>query len=265
MDDAQAPHGLFYRPAMRLTVCLLTFNSGRLLREVLPPLREIADEFVVLDSGSKDDTLEILRGFGIAAKHRPYSTHGEQMNAAAALAAHDWVLCIDSDEVADDRLVAAVRALKAGPEPDPGNAYRLRREWYVLGRKVRAIYPVSSPDFPVRLFNRTRVRFNDAPVDDKAVDFARTEILAGGLRHDTFYNLDEIFNKLNSYTSRRVRGVPVESSLARAVVSGVFAFLKWYFYKGSWRDGRVGVVAGVYAALYSFLKYFKAWYLNKAA
>ena len=250
---------------MRLTVCLPTFNSARLLREVLPPLREIADEFVVLDSGSKDDTLEILRGFGIGAKHRPYSTHGEQMNAAVSQAAHDWVLCIDSDEVADERLVAAVRALKAGPEPDPGHAYRLRREWYVLGRKVRAIYPVSSPDFPVRLFNRTRVRFNDAPVDDKAIGFERTEILAGGLRHDTFYNLDEIFNKLNSYTSRRVRGVPVESSLARAVVSGVFAFLKWYFYKGSWRDGRVGVVAGVYAALYSFLKYFKAWYLNKAA
>src|SRR3990170_1281167 len=99
--------------AMQLTVCLPTFNSARLLREVLPPLREIADEFVVLDSGSKDDTLEILRGFGIGATHRPYSTHGEQMNAAVSQAAHDWVLCIDSDEVADDQLVAAVRALKA--------------------------------------------------------------------------------------------------------------------------------------------------------
>ncbi len=250
---------------MRLTVCLPTFNSARLLREVLPPLREIADEFVVLDSGSKDDTLEILRGFGIEAKHRPYSTHGEQMNAAAALAAHDWVLCIDSDEVADDRLVAAVRALKAGTEPDPGDAYRLRREWYVLGRKVRAIYPVSSPDFPVRLFNRTRVRFNDVPVDDKAQGFDRTEILAGGLRHDTFYSLDEVFQKLNTYTSRRMRGEALNSSLVRAVMSGLFAFLKWYFYKGSWRDGRVGVVAGVYAGLYSFLKYFKAWYLKKAA
>jgi glycosyltransferase involved in cell wall biosynthesis len=250
---------------MRLTVCLPTFNSGRLLREVLPPLREVADEFVVLDSGSKDDTLEILRAFGIGATHRPYSSHAEQMNAATSLAAHDWVLCIDSDEVADERLVAAVRALKAGPEPDPGSAYRLRREWYVLGRKVRAIYPVSSPDFPVRLFNRTRVRFNDVPVDDKALGFARTEILAGGLRHDTFYNLDEIFNKLNTYTSRRMRGEPLNSSLARAVVSGLFAFLKWYFVKGSWRDGPVGVVAGVYAGLYSFLKYFKAWYLKKVA
>ena len=71
---------------MRLTVCLLTFNSARLLREVVPPLREIADEFVVLDSGSKDDTLEILRGFGIGATHRAYSTHGEQMNAVGLIA-----------------------------------------------------------------------------------------------------------------------------------------------------------------------------------
>jgi len=79
---------------MRLTVCLPTFNSGRLLREVLPPLREVADEFVVLDSGSKDDTLEILRGFGIGATHRPYSTHGEQMNAAVSLAAQGAVVVL---------------------------------------------------------------------------------------------------------------------------------------------------------------------------
>ena len=54
----------------------------------------------------------------------------------------------------------------------------------------------------------------------------------------------------------------IRPSLVRAVLSRFFAFLKWYFHKGGWRDGAVGLVAGLYASLYSFLKYFKAWYLQ---
>lgn len=245
---------------MKLTVCLLTFNSERLLREVIPPLAQVADEFVVLDSGSTDRTLEICASFGLAPVHRPYRTHADQMNHAVSLAKTDWVLCIDSDEVLDARTVEEIRRLKAAPEPDAGTAFRISRHWHVLGREVHAIYPVSSPDYVVRLFNRTRVRFNDAPVDDKPFGFARTEILPGYVRHDTFHSLDEVFHKVNAYTSRLVRYSQVRPSLPRAFLSGFLAFLKWYFRKGGWRDGRVGVVAGVYASLYSFLKYFKAWY-----
>ncbi|OGA06126.1 MAG: family 2 glycosyl transferase [Betaproteobacteria bacterium RIFCSPHIGHO2_12_FULL_69_13] len=244
---------------MKLTVCLLTFDSQRLLREVIPPLLELADELVVVDSGSSDDTLAICAAFGLAPIHRPYRTHADQMNHAVSLARNDWVLCIDSDEVLDARTVAGLRGLKAGPEPEAGTAFRLSRHWHVLGREVHAIYPVSSPDYPVRLFNRSRVRFNDAPVDDKAVGFARTEILPGRVRHDTFRTLGEMQQKLDAYTSRRVRYSRVSPSLARAAAGGVLAFLKWYFRKGGWRDGLVGLAAGAYAAAYTFLKYFKSW------
>lgn len=250
--------------AVRLSVCLLTFNSERLLREVVPPLVEIADEFVVLDSGSSDATLAICEGFGLKPLHRAYRTHADQMNHAVSLAANDWVLCVDSDEVFDATTIAAIRALKEGPEPDTGMAFRIPRHWHVLGREVHAIYPVSSPDYPVRLFNRRKVRFNDSPVDDKAFGFERSQILPGYVRHDTFHTLDEVFQKLNTYTSRLVRYAEVKPSLWRAVGSATFAFLKWYFRKGGWRDGAVGVVTGVYAFLYSFLKYFKAWYRKRA-
>lgn len=80
------------------------------------------------------------------------------MNYATSLARHDWVLCVDSDEILDDEVVAAILALKAGDEPDPVCAWRLPRYWFVLGEEVRTIYPVSSPDFPVRLFNRSVAR-----------------------------------------------------------------------------------------------------------
>ncbi len=146
---------------LKLSVCLLTCNSSRLLREVLPPLLRVADEFIVIDSGSTDATLQICQQFGLSVHHHPYTAHGTQMNYATSLARHDWVLCVDSDEILDDEVVAAILALKAGDEPDPACAWRLPRYWFVLGEEVRTIYPVSSPDFPVRLFNRSVARFND--------------------------------------------------------------------------------------------------------
>ncbi len=178
----------------KLTVCLLTCDSARLLREVLPPLLNVADECIVVDSGSTDATLDICRQFGLQVHHHAYTAHGAQMNYATALASHDWVLCMDSDEILDSEVVAAILRLKAGPEIDPTCAWRLPRYWYVLGEAVRTIYPVSSPDYPVRLFNRTVAAFNDRPVDDRVVGHSRSIRLSGRVRHDTFYSLHEVFH-----------------------------------------------------------------------
>ncbi|PPC74442.1 family 2 glycosyl transferase [Pokkaliibacter plantistimulans] len=244
-----------------LSVCVLTHNSERLLRQVLAPLAEIADELIVLDSGSTDSTFAICAEFGITPYSRPYTTHAEQMNVAISHASNDWVLCMDSDEIMDADSLQQIRELKAGTTPEMTQAFRISRYWYVLGQQVHAIYPVSSPDFPVRLFNRQQARFNDAPVDDKPTGFKTTRILGGHVRHDTFYSIHEVFTKLNGYTSRLIQYKEVKPSLGKAVLSSIGSFWKWYFRKGAWKDGKVGVVTAVYAMMYSFLKYFKAWYL----
>lgn len=244
----------------KLSVCLLTYNSARLLREVLPPLLVVADDFVVLDSGSTDATLDICREYGLTVHHHPYSMHGAQMNHATSLAAYDWVLCMDSDEILDEQALNFILQLKAGKEPSPNQAWRLPRHWYVLGEEIRTIYPISSPDFPVRLYHRKTARFNDRPVDDKVEGFLQSSKIPGHVRHDTFYSLHEVFSKLNSYTTRLVKYQHVRPSIGRGIISAVGAFFKWYLFSGAWRTGKVGVVTGLYATLYSFLKYFKSWY-----
>lgn len=242
----------------QLTVCILTFNSMRTLPACLAPAQRVADELIVVDSGSQDGTLEFLRGQGLQPLYRKYETHGSQMNFALDQASNDWVLCLDSDEFMDEQLLAAILDLKASLADDRV-AYRIPRHWRVLGREVHAIYPVSSPDFPLRLFNRQRVRFNDVPVDDKATGAPDRRVLPGRLTHDTFFSLHEVFAKLNGYTSRLVTHKEIKPSLPRVLLSPLVAFIKWYFGRGAWRDGAVGMVTGAYAALYTFLKYFKAW------
>ena len=86
---------------------------------------KVADEFIVIDSGSTDATLQICQQFGLTVHHHAYTTHGTQMNYATSLASHDWVLCMDSDEILDDEVAAAILALKAGDEPDPAHRARL--------------------------------------------------------------------------------------------------------------------------------------------
>lgn len=244
----------------KISVCLLTYNSARLLHEVLQPLISIADEIIIVDSGSSDETINISRGYGIEPIYHPFNTHGEQMNHATGLASYDWVLCMDSDEILDEQTTAFILKLKQGEEPEQGQAWRFSRYWYVLGEQVRTIYPISSPDFPVRLYNRRQTRFNDRPVDDQAEGFINSSVIPGFVRHDTFYTIHEVFNKLNTYTTRLVINKKIKPSLLRGIISAIGAFFKWYLFSGAWRKGRVGLVTGLYATFYSFLKYFKAWY-----
>ncbi|WP_253380915.1 glycosyltransferase family 2 protein [unidentified bacterial endosymbiont] len=247
----------------RLTVCLLTYNSARLLRDVLTPLMRIADEIIVIDSGSTDDTLSIHEEYGITPIYNPYTMHGEQMNMAISHASNDWVLCMDSDEILDDETLKYILRLKSGDEPPADRGWCLSRYWYVLGEQTRTLYPISSPDYPLRLFNRHHVRFNHRPVDDKATGAAQVTRIPGHVRHDTFYSLHEVFSKLNIYTTRVVKYQNLRPPIARGVASAVGAFFKWYLFSGAWRRGKVGAVTGLYATLYSFMKYFKAWYQHQ--
>ena len=114
---------------LKLSVCLLTCNSARLLGQVLPPLLKVADECIVVDSGSTDATLDICRQFGLTVHHHPYTAHGAQMNYATTLASHDWVLCMDSDEILDNEVVAEILRLKAGEDLDPACAWRTRQDY----------------------------------------------------------------------------------------------------------------------------------------
>ena len=93
--------------------------------------------------------------------------------------------------------------------------------------------------------------------------FLHSERIPGYVRHDTFYSLHELFNKLNGYTTRLVQYQTIRPSLSRGAISAIGAFFKWYLFSGAWRQGKVGVVTGFYATAYSFLKYFKAWYQDR--
>lgn len=155
-------------------------------------------------------------------------------------------------------MVAAIQALRAEEEPDSIYAWRLPRYWFVFGMQVRTICPISSSDYPMCLFSRQQVRFSGRSVDDRVVGYARSVRLPGFIYHDTLYSLYEVFSELNNHTTRLVKCQQTKPPLTRGVVSAIGVFFKWYLLNGAWRYGEVGVVTGLHATFYSFLRHFKA-------
>jgi glycosyltransferase involved in cell wall biosynthesis len=255
------------RDGTKLSAYTLTRNSERLLRRVLEPMTRVADEIVVVDSGSTDGTLDIARSLGCRVEHVPFENFRLQREKAQALCAHDRVLFLDSDEVMSEALVNAVRALKvAGFTQD---VYRMRRDWIVLGRPVHAFYPNTCPDYPIRIIDRRVVHFGRSnDVHESPAGYMSEGAIEAPLTHYSYGSRQEIEAKLDFYTSLaardllRLRGRP--SPMPLAVGRALAAFGKWYFLKGSWRDGAAGLAAGRYAYRYTWLKHRKAAALRLA-
>jgi glycosyltransferase involved in cell wall biosynthesis len=245
---------------------VLTRDSERLLDRVLAPLSHVADEILVLDSGSRDRTIEIANRYGCRVETSEFKGFSRQRQKAQSLCTYDHVLFIDSDEIMSDELVAEVLALKKAGFP--ADAYSIRRDWFVLGKPVHAFYPVPSPDYPIRIFDRRKVDFSTSnEVHETASGYRSLQRIEKPLAHLTCETNEELEAKLMLYS--RLAGADLRASgrtipprplvLARSLV----AFVKWYFGKGSCIDGLVGLRAGVFAARYTYLKYDRARNLAK--
>jgi hypothetical protein len=141
-------------------------------------------------------------------------------------------------------------------------AYKIQREYIVLGKKVHVFFPSKVPDYPIRLFNKEEVWYpkSEKPVHEKPEGFERTEVLEGTVYHYTCDRREQLWQKLHRYTSLEAeysRCLGVRPSHVKLIFYPIAAFLKWYLYKGGWKDGSVGLLLGIYAYKYSLLKYAK--------
>lgn len=239
---------------------ILTFNSEKYLDRIISALGKCCDEIVVVDSGSSDSTRAIAEKYGCKFFVRPLDNFKAQRAFATEQCSCDLVLMVDSDEIPDDVLILSLKSLRNSPEHL--DAYRIQRDWVVLGKKVHAIYPVVSPDFPVRLFDKRRCNFDSSSiVHEEPAGYRNAGILAGTLSHLTFETREELAAKLERYSSLSATTLLEKRKPVGIIsqwLSSLAAFFKWYALKGGWKDGAAGVVLAKYAFDYTFLKYRKA-------
>jgi glycosyltransferase involved in cell wall biosynthesis len=241
-------------PPRRLSVAIITRDAAHQLAACLDSVA-FADEVVVIDSGSVDGTRELAATRGARVVDVPWLGFGPQKQKAVALAAHDWVLCIDADERVTPALADSIRAALKSPDR---YAYRMARTNRFLGRFLR--HGEGYPDWSLRLFHRAHARWSDDLVHEKVLTTAPVGTLAGDLLHESAESLESYLAKQNRYTTLQAEALAhagATAGWARVALSPLARFIKFYLFKRGFLDGVPGLVHIAIGCHNSMMKYAK--------
>lgn len=249
---------------MKITACIITLNEEDRLGDCLTSLADV-DEIVVVDSGSTDATRGIAEAAGARVVERDWPGHVEQKNRAVAMAAHDWVLCIDADERLSPELSAAIRALKRDG-PGEVRGFEVNRHTEYLGRWIN--HGGWYPQWRMRLIDRRAGGWTGVNPHDRLEVSGPTARLDGDLRHHTYRDLSDHLRTIDNFTSiaaRERRRAGRRFNPAMLVLAPLWRCFRMYVLRLGILDGRPGLVLAVMAGYYVFLKHAKLLELERAA
>ena len=237
-----------------VSVVIITRNEAQRIADCLASVAGLADEVVVVDSGSSDGTQDICAAHGARIVDAEWLGFGPQKDLAVRSARNDWVLCLDADErVSADLAQSIATALVTQPAH---SAYRFARSNRFLGRYLR--HGEGYPDWSLRLFDRRVAHWSADAVHEKVICAAPVGELSGDLLHDSAETLEGYLAKQNRYTTLQAvayTGKPV--SAGRLLFSPLIRFIKFYLVRGGFRDGVPGLVHIAIGCINSFIKYAK--------
>jgi glycosyltransferase involved in cell wall biosynthesis len=239
---------------MLLSVVVITLDAGAQLEACLASA-SFADEIVVVDSGSIDETLAIARRYGARVVEKEWLGFGRQKQFAVDSASNDWVLCLDADETISDTLRGSILAELAAPR---ALAYEMPRCNRFLGRWLR--HGEGYPDWSLRLFHRHHARWSEDSVHEKVVTHEATARLKGDLLHDSAESMDKYLEKQNRYTTLQAAQMHASGKtvgLAYFLVPALLRFFKFYFFRLGFLDGTPGFIHICLGCMNSMYKYAK--------
>lgn len=254
-----------------LTIALIVKNEADNLADCLASCQGLANEVLVVDGGSIDNTVEIATQAGATVIAKPnWEGFGKQRQFAQSHITTDWVLWIDADERLTPTLKAAIsQVLQQAPAPLQANViYSVARLSWVFGRFIR--HSGWYPDRVLRLHPTTLTHYSDAQVHERLLvpAGARVEALPGDLLHYTYKDLNHYLVKSAQYADlwsqqRQSRGK--RSSLSQGVLHGVGCFFRMYVLKAGFLDGKQGFLLAVLSAHSTFAKYADLWVRQTSA
>jgi glycosyltransferase involved in cell wall biosynthesis len=225
-----------------ISAVIITRDAAAHLADVLAAA-DICGERLVLDSGSTDGTTAIAAAGGARVERHDFLGFGPQKRLAVSLAAHDWILSLDADEVLDAEARAAIRDLDLS---DPTACWRIRRRTFIGAREIR--HGPWRNERVLRLFNRTTAAFKPLAVHEQVTASRPPRDLPGSMLHYSYADTADVIR-------RSLRYAPLKAALIRATnerpaayklpIRGLSAFFKSYVAQQGWRDGAAGFVIAI--------------------
>ena len=244
-----------------LTVLIPCKNEQKNIRPCIEAARKVADEVLVADSGSTDETMAIAREEGARVIEREFVNYSDFKNWAIPQAAHEWVLIVDADERVTDELAAEIRGVLENPPADRDGFWILRRSFF-MGHEIR--HCGWNTDDVFRLIRRDVCRYRACRVHEEIdVDPRRAGRLKNRLVHYTYWSHDQYFDKYLRYTKWGAQDLwdrGRRASWYGLLLRPFFRFLQLYVLRGGFLDGLAGIqVCMLQAFFVTFVKQARLW------
>ena len=240
----------------RLSAIVIARNEAANIADCLDTLA-FCDERIVVDGGSTDDTIRLAEAKGARVISHRWQGFGPQKNFALMLAGGDWVLSIDADERVTPALAQQIRDAIA---TNRAVGYEIPRQSSFCGRRMR--HSGWSPDYVLRLFRRGQARFSDDLVHERVICEPPIARLSQPLVHHPVLKLEDALSRMDRYSTAGA-DMLIDSgrrvSFMTGIMRGLWTFIRTYFLRAGFLDGREGFLLAVANAEGTYYRYMKAW------
>lgn len=244
----------------KLSVVIITFNEQKNIGRCLESVQGVADDIVIVDSFSTDDTPAICKNFNLNFIQRKWEGYSDTKNFANAQAKYDWVLSLDADEALSEELKKSILEIKKGNQT---SAYKFNRCTNYCGKWIR--HCGWYPDTKIRIFDRRTSRW-EGNIHEKLVIEGEAQQLKGDCLHYSYYFIEEHYKQSDKFTTIAAEELFEQgknASVLKLWISPVFKFLNCYVAKLGFLDGYAGFLVCKIMAYSTFSKYAKLRALNK--
>ena len=237
-----------------LSVVLITFNEGHHIAKCLKAAQAVADEIIVIDSGSTDNTVDVCKAYGARVVTNPWCGYSEQKNFGNAQASLDWILSLDADEVLNEVLIQSILKWKDHPQ-----AASFKRMTNYCGKFIT--HGGWYPDVKVRLFNKQETQWEGVIHEVlQGLSKENTILLEGDCLHYSYYSVEQHYAQAEKFTTIQAEDLfqhGKKSPWYTRVFSPIAKFVVDYFCRFGFLDGRPGFTVARISAYATHLKYKK--------
>lgn len=236
---------------------MITQNEGENIRRSLESVKW-ADEIVVADSGSTDNTLDICQEFNCKIIHTKWLGFGKTKQVAVENCSNEWILVLDADEVVTRPLKLSIERILESPDYD---GYRVKRNSFYLGKMIK--HCGWDKDYTLRLFNKNKGKFNNKVVHESVqINSGKIGVIKDPMLHYTYPDINSHIQKMNRYSELGAihkSSAGQSSSIAKACIRGIIKFIKMFILQLGFLDGKEGFVLSFNSAFGVYLKYLYVW------
>jgi glycosyltransferase involved in cell wall biosynthesis len=249
----------------KISVVIICLNEEKNIGRCIDSVKDIADEIVILDSHSTDQTVSIAENKGAVVVREDFKGYIQQKNKAIELASHNYILSLDADEALDPLLKESISRVRQNFN---SHAYRMNRYSNYCGKFIR--HGSWYPDAKIRLFDKRVARWGGTNPHDKIVltDNMPVEHLKGNILHYSYRSISEHVNQNNKFSTLAAESLFANgkrTSVFKIFVNPLWAFFQSYLIRAGFLDGLFGLVIAVMIANLTFLKHLKLYLLQQSA